>query len=142
MLFVDPPVKIPTSTATVLSPADVSGSPFKLGPNRSYIFASGLSYDWGEEMVFFVNDNTKVWFEPGAHVRARIIQTKKKVDNVTISGYGILDNHYEPKEYGIQGLSDDGSRQTVTIYGTLLVHHSVSDLLQTDLITPCRSTPL
>ena len=45
MLFVNPVLDIPTTTATVISPQDVSTSPFDLGPNRSYIFAAGVAYD-------------------------------------------------------------------------------------------------
>ena len=49
MLFVNPVLEIPTSTATILSPQDVTESPFDLGPNQSYVFAAGISYDWGKE---------------------------------------------------------------------------------------------
>jgi len=67
--------------------------------------------------VFHVLDNTQIYFEPGAYVRARIIQTSRKVSNVTISGYGVLDNHYAPVVYDVPGETDDASRQTIHIFG-------------------------
>ena len=53
---------------------------------------------------------------PGAYVRARIVQTEKKVDNVLISGYGTLDAHYD-LEPDLIGISDDGTQQTIGIFG-------------------------
>ena len=119
MLFVNPEYAPPDSNSAIkLTEKGVTSRVFDLGPNKAYIFTEENSpYDWGEQQVFKVHDNTKVYFEDGAYVRARIIQTNKKVKSVEISGYGVLDNHYEPQEYDIQGLSDDGSMQTITIYG-------------------------
>eukprot|EP00957_Ditylum_brightwellii_P174204 13262476-Ditylum_brightwellii.AAC.1 len=62
-----------------------------------------MTYDWGQDTVFHVLDNTAVYFEPNSYVRARIVQTTQKVNNVFISGYGVLDNHYPPTEYDIPG---------------------------------------
>ena len=118
MLFVNPQFSLPKDDSIIyLTKDDIDASPFDLGPSKSYIFMSDESYDWGRAQVFKVHDDTNVYFEPGAFVRARIIQTEEKVKNVLISGYGVLDNHYPPTEYDIQGLSDDGSMQTITIYG-------------------------
>ena len=119
MLFVNPTFAIPAQKAPIVIEEDaVKADVYDLGPENTYIFTKANSpYDWGQQQVFKVHDNTTVYFEEGAHVRARIIQTDKKVKNVEISGYGILDNHYEPEEYDIQGVSDDGSMQTITIYG-------------------------
>ena len=119
MLFVNPTFAIPAREAPIVIEEDeVKSDVYDLGPGKSYVFTKANSpYDWGQQQVFKVHDNTKVYFEEGAHVRARIIQTDKKVKNVEISGYGVLDNHYEPEEYDIQGVSDDGSMQTITIYG-------------------------
>ena len=119
MLFVNPEFTIPTQkTPIIIEEDEVTTDVYDLGPGKTYVFTKANSpYDWGQQQVFKVHDDTKVYFEEGAHVRARIIQTDKKVRNVEISGYGILDNHYEPEEYDIQGVSDDGSMQTITIYG-------------------------
>ena len=48
------------------------------------MFGANKTYDWGRDQVFKVHDNTQIYFEPGANVRARIVQTEKKVDNVLI----------------------------------------------------------
>lgn len=44
------------------------------------------------------------------------MQTEKKVDNVLISGYGVLDAHYD-LEPDLVGISDDATQQTIGIYG-------------------------
>jgi hypothetical protein len=122
MLFINPPPAPPAPRGggggvVYLTKDDVAQSPFDLGPGRVYVFQSGEAYDWGRAQVFKVHDDTEVYFEPGAFVRARIVQTEKKVANVRIHGYGVLDNHYPPVAYDVQGMTDDGSRQIITIYG-------------------------
>ena len=115
MLFVNPGADPVPSGATVISDSD-SSAPVDLGPNKAYVFSADNSYDWGADKVFKVHDNTQVYFEAGAHVRARIVQTEKKVDNVLISGYGTLDAHYD-LEPDVVGVSDDATHQTIGIYG-------------------------
>ncbi|KAL7546254.1 hypothetical protein ACHAWF_012767 [Thalassiosira exigua] len=83
-------------------------------------------YDWGMDTVFHVLDDTAIHFEPGSRVRARIVQTKQKVNNVLISGYGLLDNHYPPVEYDVPGVTDDGSRQAIHILGTNVKVHGLT----------------
>ena len=114
MLFVNPELEIPAN-AIVISD-DTTAIAVDLGPNEAYVFAADMNYDWGRDQVFKVHDNTQVYFESGAHVRARIVQTEKKVDNVLISGYGILDSHYD-LEPDVVGISDDNTHQTIGIYG-------------------------
>ncbi|GMH74457.1 hypothetical protein TrST_g2265 [Triparma strigata] len=115
MLFVNPGADPVPLGATVISDSD-SSAPVDLGPNKAYVFSADNSYDWGADKVFKVHDNTQVYFEAGAHVRARIVQTEKKVDNVLISGYGTLDAHYD-LEPDVVGVSDDATHQTIGIYG-------------------------
>jgi hypothetical protein len=114
MLFVNPEMELPKGLTEISD--DTTDPSIDLGPNRGYVFAADMNYDWGRDMVFKVHDNTAVYFEPGAHVRARIVQTEKKVKNVIISGYGTLDNHYTPEDE-IIGISDDRTRQTIVIFG-------------------------
>mmetsp|Transcript_24385 Transcript_24385/g.55677 ORF Transcript_24385/g.55677 Transcript_24385/m.55677 type:complete len:778 (-) Transcript_24385:57-2390(-) len=114
MLFVNPPLTVPKEL-TLISPG-TSGKFFDLGPNKNYLFLAGIDYDWGKDYVFKVHDNTSVYFEQGAHVRARIVQTEKKVKNVLIQGYGTLDVHYDLKP-DVVGISDDATRQNVGIFG-------------------------
>eukprot|EP00520_Triparma_pacifica_P009227 CAMPEP_0118644180 /NCGR_PEP_ID=MMETSP0785-20121206/6798_1 /TAXON_ID=91992 /ORGANISM="Bolidomonas pacifica, Strain CCMP 1866" /LENGTH=716 /DNA_ID=CAMNT_0006535915 /DNA_START=100 /DNA_END=2246 /DNA_ORIENTATION=- len=125
MLFVNPELSIP-STAKVISD-DTTEAAVDLGPNEVYVFAADYTYDWGRDHVFKVHDNTQVFFEPGAHVRARIVQTEKKVDNVLISGYGILDAHYD-LEPDVVGISDDNTHQNIGIYGKNIRVHGVTIL--------------
>lgn len=116
MLFVNPVVIIPNSNTLIeISPG--SNSVFEnLGPNKDYLFKAGVNYDWGRDHVFKVHDNTQVYFEKGAYVRARIVQTEKKVKNIILKGYGTLDVHYDLEDDEI-GISDDATRQNVGIYG-------------------------
>jgi len=114
MLFVNPAINLPSNLIPI-SPG-VSGKFTDLGPNKDYLFVAGLDYDWGKDYVFKVHDNTSVYFEKGAHVRARIVQTEKKVNNILLKGYGTLDAHYD-LEYDEIGISDDATRQNVGIYG-------------------------
>ncbi|GMI35654.1 hypothetical protein TeGR_g13029 [Tetraparma gracilis] len=125
MLFVNPPLSIPADTETISD--DSTALAVDLGPNKKYVFANDMSYDWGGDKVFKVHDNTHVYFEPGAHVRARIVQTEKKVDNVLISGYGTLDAHYD-LEPDLVGISDDNTHQTIGIYGKNIRVHGVTIL--------------
>lgn len=115
MLFVNPELELPTGLTEISD--DSTESVIDLGPNRAYVFAADFTYDWGRDQVFKVHDNTAVYFESGAYVRARIVQTEKKVNNVTISGYGTLDSHYDPTDYDIPGVSDDRTMQTIVIFG-------------------------
>ncbi|GMI14138.1 hypothetical protein TrLO_g5409 [Triparma laevis f. longispina] len=116
MLFVNPELVNPVpSGATVISDSD-SSALVDLGPNKNYVFSADNTYDWGADKVFKVHDNTEIHFEAGAHVRARIVQTEKKVENVLISGYGTLDTHYD-LEPDVVGVSDDATHQTIGIYG-------------------------
>eukprot|EP00316_Scyphosphaera_apsteinii_P011525 CAMPEP_0119304454 /NCGR_PEP_ID=MMETSP1333-20130426/5669_1 /TAXON_ID=418940 /ORGANISM="Scyphosphaera apsteinii, Strain RCC1455" /LENGTH=695 /DNA_ID=CAMNT_0007307347 /DNA_START=166 /DNA_END=2250 /DNA_ORIENTATION=+ len=115
MLFVNPELALPDGLTTI-SPKPTKALSIDLGPNKAYVFTKANTYDWGRDIVFKVHDNTRVYFEAGAHVRARIVQTEKKVDNVLISGYGTLDTHYE-LEPDIVGISDDATQQTIGIYG-------------------------
>jgi hypothetical protein len=108
MLFVNPEITIPTKNVITVSPNSKEVAE-DLGPNKRYVFKKGISYDWGADHVFKVHDNTKVYFEEGAHVRARIVQTEKKVKNVVLKGYGTLDVHYDLD--WIKGISDDATRQ-------------------------------
>ena len=109
MLFVNPEINIPTENVITVTPG--SNQVFEdLGPNENYIFKAGINYDWGRDHVFKVHDNTNVYFEKGAHVRARIVQTEKKVKNVLLKGYGTLDVHYDLEGDDI-GISDDATRQ-------------------------------
>ena len=96
-----------------------------MGPNKAYIFTADNSYDWGRDQVFKVHSDTQIYFEPGAYVRARIVQTEKKVDNVLISGYGILDTHYD-LEPDLVGISDDATHQSVGIYGKNIYVHGIT----------------
>ncbi len=114
MLFVNPPITLPSNLIPI-SP-DKNGVFEDLGPNKSYLFVAGIDYDWGKDHVFKVHDNTKVYFEKGAHVRGRIVQTEKKVKNVLLKGYGTLDVHYDLDD-DVIGISDDATRQNVGIYG-------------------------
>ena len=123
MLFVNPPVDpIPTDAELIGEDrnqfVNVGGGQLArtLGPSK-YYFSASLTYDWGEDVVFHVVDNTEIYFEQNSYVKARIIQTKQKINNVHISGYGVLDNAYPPTEYDIPGESDDGSRQAIHIFG-------------------------
>mmetsp|Transcript_14777 Transcript_14777/g.21797 ORF Transcript_14777/g.21797 Transcript_14777/m.21797 type:complete len:607 (-) Transcript_14777:178-1998(-) len=115
MLFVNPPPTLHPPAATELIEQNSNLS--TLGPNKSYRFAAGLTYDWGQDKVFHVLDNTAIYFEENSYVRARVVQTTQKVSDVTISGYGVLDNHYSPVDYDVPGKTDDGSRQTIHILG-------------------------
>ena len=128
MLFVNPPLALTPSASSIvyLTRDDVTTTPFDLGPGKTYVFQADENYDWGKAQVFKVHDNTDVFFEPNATVRARIIQTDKKVNNVRILGYGVLENHYEPEEYDVQGTSDDGSVQGITLYGKNLLVEGVT----------------
>ncbi len=109
MLFVNPEIDIPTSNVITISP-DSNEVSEDLGPNKNYVFKAGVNYDWGADHVFKVHDNTNVYFEKGAYVRARIVQTQKKVKNVLLKGYGTLDVHYD-LEWDVIGISDDATRQ-------------------------------
>ena len=111
MLFVNPPLTVPRD-ARKIAPDTAT---FDLGPNAAYVFAAGESYDWGRDQVFKVHDNTSVYFETGAYVRARIVQTERKASNVTIRGYGTLDAHYLLA--GTVGASDDSSREIIAVFG-------------------------
>ena len=53
-------------------------------------------------MVFKVQSGVNVYLEAGAHVRARLVQTESKVDGVSISGHGTLDNHMVVAWFGRQ----------------------------------------
>jgi hypothetical protein len=108
MLFVNPEITIPTENVITVK-ANSKEVAEDLGPNKSYVFKKNIDYDWGEDHVFKVHDNTNVYFETGAHVRARIVQTEKKVKNVLLKGYGTLDVHYDLD--WIKGISDDATRQ-------------------------------
>ncbi len=108
MLFVNPEITLPSNLIPI-SP-NTGGKFVDLGPNKDYLFVAGIDYDWGKDYVFKVHDNTSVYFEKGAHVRARIVQTEKKVNNVLLKGYGTLDVHYD-LEYDLVGISDDATRQ-------------------------------
>ena len=55
------------------------------------------------------------------------MQTEKKVDNVIISGYGILDTHYD-LEPDLVGISDDNTHQSIGIYGKNIKVHGVTIL--------------
>ena len=123
MLFVNPELTIP-SNAKIISD-DTTAVAVDLGPNEVYVFAADYDYDWGRDQVFKVHDNTQIYFEPGAHVKARIVQTEKKVDNVLISGYGILDAHYD-LEPDVVGVSDDNTHQNIGIYGKNIKVHGVT----------------
>jgi len=108
MLFVNPQIDIPTKD--VITIQSNSKNIFEdLGPNKNYVFEAGIDYDWGRDHVFKVHDNTNVYFEKGAYVRARIVQTEKKVDNVLLKGYGTLDVHYDLDD-DVIGISDDATR--------------------------------
>jgi len=114
MLFVNPKIVLPKKLIPI-SP-DTTKKVINLGPNKKYLFVAGIDYDWGRDQVFKVHDNTSVFFEQGAHVKARIVQTEKKVNNVLLKGYGTLDVHYDLKS-DVVGVSDDATRQNVGIYG-------------------------
>ena len=47
---------------------------------------SGTGHPASYPTVTQVHDDTRVYFQPGARVRARIVQTEKKIDNVLIAG--------------------------------------------------------
>ena len=118
MIFVNPPLSIP-SDVELIQPPSLSSSNKRytdLGPNKKYMFVSGINYDWGRDHVFKVHDDTSIYFEEASYVRARIVQTEKKVKNVNIQGYGTLDVHHNLK-YDLVGISDDATRQNVGIYG-------------------------
>ena len=70
MLFVNPIQSLPSSNAVLISPTvqPDSDSAVELGPNRAYVFAAGVTYDWGEDVAFEVHDNTAIFFETGAYV--------------------------------------------------------------------------
>jgi hypothetical protein len=109
MLFVNPEIVIPENNVITVTPN--SNKNFEdLGPNKNYVFKAGIDYDWGKDHVFKVHDNTNVYFEKGAYVRARIVQTQKKVKNVLLKGYGTLDVHYDLDD-DVIGISDDATRQ-------------------------------
>eukprot|EP00588_Corethron_pennatum_P007292 CAMPEP_0194283966 /NCGR_PEP_ID=MMETSP0169-20130528/26543_1 /TAXON_ID=218684 /ORGANISM="Corethron pennatum, Strain L29A3" /LENGTH=793 /DNA_ID=CAMNT_0039029683 /DNA_START=19 /DNA_END=2400 /DNA_ORIENTATION=+ len=114
MLFVNPVLALPKKLQ-LISPTS-KGSFVNLGPDKKYLFVAGVDYDWGKDYVFKVHDNTSVYFEQGAHVRARIVQTEKKVQNIVIRGYGTLDVHHNLRADRV-GISDDATRQNVGIYG-------------------------
>lgn len=115
MLFVNPEITIPTENViTVRTNSNQVAE--DLGPNKNYVFKANINYDWGADHVFKVHDNTNVYFETGAHVRARIVQTEKKVKNVLLKGYGTLDVHYDLDDDDI-GINDDATRQNIGIYG-------------------------
>jgi len=114
MLFVNPQLDIPKGL-TVISPK-TNNAAIDLGPDKKYIFVAGIQYDWKRDQVFKVHSNTDIYFEHGAHVRARIVQTEKKVKDVTIQGYGTLDSHYDLED-DLFGISDDATRQNIGIYG-------------------------
>jgi hypothetical protein len=122
MLFANPEISLP-SGATVISAATDS-SIIDLGPSEAYVFKAGVKYDWGRDQVFKVHDNTAVYFEPGAHVRGRIVQTEETVSNVTITGLGTLETHYDlllggpDNDDAVVGASDDRTRQNLVILGT------------------------
>ena len=124
MLFVNPPIMDPIPPdAEIISESidqfvNVGGGQLArtLGPSK-YYFSANSVYDWGKDVVFHVVDDTEIYFEQNSYVKARIIQTKQKVNNVRISGYGVLDNAYPPTEYDLPGETDDGSRQTIHILG-------------------------
>lgn len=118
MLFVNPVLELPsTKTLTAISHGTKNSAKYTdLDANRAYVCKAGVVYDWGRDHVFKVHDNTAVYFEPSAHVRARIVHTEKKVKNVRIIGYGTLDVHYTPKDE-IMGVSDDRTRQNIGIFG-------------------------
>jgi len=116
MLFVNPEFRIPTENVITVTPE--SNQVFEdLGPNKNYVFKADIDYDWGRDHVFKVHDNTNVYFEKGAYVRARIVQTEKKVKHVLLKGYGTLDVHYDLEDEDNIGISDDATRQNVGIYG-------------------------
>ena len=115
MLFVNPEWAVPEG-ATVISREYPSETLTELGPDREYVFAAGVNYDWEQDKVFRVHSNTAVYFEVGAYVRARIVQVHQKVNNVVIAGYGTLDNHYVP-ENEEPGIGDDASRQQIVVFG-------------------------
>lgn len=116
MLFVNPEITLPDSSS-LIEISSTSSSVFEnLGPNKNYVFKAGITYDWGRDHVFKVHDNTQIYFEKGAYVRARIVQTEKKVKNIILKGYGTLDVHYD-LEPDLIGISDDATRQNVGIYG-------------------------
>eukprot|EP00534_Pseudo-nitzschia_fraudulenta_P001032 CAMPEP_0201119460 /NCGR_PEP_ID=MMETSP0850-20130426/3605_1 /ASSEMBLY_ACC=CAM_ASM_000622 /TAXON_ID=183588 /ORGANISM="Pseudo-nitzschia fraudulenta, Strain WWA7" /LENGTH=888 /DNA_ID=CAMNT_0047385179 /DNA_START=22 /DNA_END=2688 /DNA_ORIENTATION=- len=115
MLFVNPEINIPETNVITVNPNSNEVSE-DLGPNKNYVFKAGIDYDWGKDHVFKVHDNTNVYFEKGAYVRARIVQTERKVKNVVLKGYGTLDVHYN-LEPDVIGISDDATRQNVGIYG-------------------------
>jgi len=114
MLFVNPEITLPGNLTPI--PPDSEGTFVNLGPNKQYLFVGGIDYDWGKDYVFKVHDNTSVYFEKGAHVRGRIVQTEKKVKNVLLKGYGTLDVHYDLDD-DVIGVSDDATRQNVGIFG-------------------------
>ena len=117
MIFVNPELAPLPGTSTLIPISPDTNSVYEdLGPNRSYLFVAGIDYDWGKDHVFKVHDNTAVYFEKGAYVRARIVQTEKKVQNVLLQGYGTLDVHYDLED-DLIGVSDDATRQNVGIYG-------------------------
>jgi len=128
LLFVDPTLALPPLSVTQSVPASNSPSdPGKvlrtLGPNKSYVFRSSRTYDWGKDVVFRIESNTDVWFEGGSYVRARFVQTTSRVTNVRMMGVGgaVVDNAYPPEEYDVPGSTDDGSRQTIHILGKSVV---------------------
>ena len=121
MLFVNPEITIPEDNVITITP-DSNQIAEDLGPNKNYVFKSDINYDWVADHVFKIHDNTNVYFEKGAHVRARIVQTEKKVKNVLLKGYGTLDVHYD-LDYDLIGISDDATRQ-VCPYITRLVENS------------------
>ena len=109
MLFVNPEIIIPENNMITVSPNSEEISE-NLGPNKSYVFKADINYDWGADHVFKVHDNTNVYFEKGAYVRARIVQTEKKVKNILLKGFGTLDVHYD-LDADVIGISDDATRQ-------------------------------
>mmetsp|Transcript_11164 Transcript_11164/g.16791 ORF Transcript_11164/g.16791 Transcript_11164/m.16791 type:complete len:766 (-) Transcript_11164:110-2407(-) len=123
MLFVNPPMD-PIPSDAVLIEEDIAqfdnvggGQLARTLGAGKYYFSAAQTYDWGQDVVYHVMDDTEVYFEQNSYVKARIIQTKQKVNNVLIRGYGVLDNAYPPTEYDIPGESDDGSRQAIHILG-------------------------
>jgi hypothetical protein len=125
MLFINPPMHQSPSHSSIVIQHDTTETSIDLGPDESYVFTAEKVYDWGRDQVFKVHDNTKVHFEQDAYVRARIVQTEKKVNNVTIEGYGVLDAHYDI-EPDVVGIGDDATHQTITIYGKNIRVHGLT----------------
>jgi len=138
MLFVNGPLAnaVPTGAALIPLPSASDGGWRDLGPHGVYKFANvadGVDYDWGRDMVFKVHDNTSIYFEPGAHVRARLVQTQRKVHSVRIFGFGTLENHYGPWDGegipdGDSGVHDDRTRQTIVLLGKNITVEGVTTI--------------